>query len=92
MYTVVEDCQRITVIFAIESCITKVKIRSGKTRPLQINNNMMAKIKKKKHAYKRYLLTHDGSDYLFYTSQKSSKKCCRTAARNFEKKIARNAK
>ena len=53
---------------------------------------MMAKIKKKKQAYKRYLQTHDGTNYLCYTSQKSSKKLVQKAVRNIEKKIARNAK
>ena len=32
------------------------------------SHDMMAKIKKKKQAYKRHLQTHDGTDYLFYTS------------------------
>ena len=81
------------VILAKESCIPKVKIRSGKIHPLWMNNNMMATIKKKKQAYKRYLQTRDGTDYLYYTRiRNQAKHCCRTAVRNFEKKIARNAK
>ena len=46
-----------TFILAIESCIPKVKMRYRKTRPLSMNNDIMAKIKKKKQAYKRYLQT-----------------------------------
>ena len=58
-----------------------------------MNNDMMAIIKKTKQAYKRYLQTCDGTDYLFYTRVRNqAKKCCRTAVRNFEKKIARNPK
>ena len=54
---------------------------------------MMAKTRKKKQAYKRYLQTRDGTDYLYYTRVRNqAKTCCRTAERNFEKKIARNAK
>ena len=76
----------------MESCITKVKIRSGKTRPLWMND-MMAQIKKKKQAYKRYLQSQDGTNYLYDTRVRNQAKiCCRTAVRNFEKKIAKNAK
>ena len=58
-----------------------------------MNNNMMAKIKKKKQAYKRYMQTCYGTDYLYYTRVRNlAKNCCRTTVRNFEKKIARNAK
>ena len=53
----------------------------------------MAKIKKKKQAYKRYLQTRDGTDYLYYTRViYQAKSCCRTTVRNFGKKITRNAK
>ena len=53
----------------------------------------MVKIKKKKQAYKRYLQTRDGTEYLYYTrARNQAKTCYRTAVRNFEKKIARNAK
>ena len=63
-----------TVIVAIESCIAKVKIRSGKTYSLCMNNDMMAKIKKKKWAYKSYLQTCDGPDYLYYTRARNQAK------------------
>ena len=37
--------------------------------------------------------TRDGTDYLYYTRVRNQAiACCRTAIRNFEKKIARNAK
>ena len=37
--------------------------------------------------------THDDTDYLYYTRVRNqAKNCCRPAVRNFEKKIARNAK
>ena len=73
-----------TVIVAIESCIPKVKIRSGKTRSLLMKNDIMAKIKKKKQAYKRYLRTREGTDYLYYTRIRNlAKTGCRPAVRNF---------
>ena len=62
-----------TVILAIESCIPKLKIISEKT-PIWMNNDMMAKIKKKKQAYKRHLQTHDGTDYLYYTRVRNQEK------------------
>ena len=42
MWKIVKDA----VILAIESCIPKVKIRSGKTHPLWVNNEMMVNLKK----------------------------------------------
>ena len=41
---------------------------------------------------KIYLQTRDGTGYLYYTRDRNhAQECCRTAVRNFEKKIARNA-
>ena len=37
------------------------------TGPLWMNNDTIAKIKKRKQALKRYLLTCDDTDYLYYT-------------------------
>ena len=65
-----------TVILVIESCTPKVKMRSGKTHPLWMNKDMMAKIKKKKQANKRYLQSHDGTDYLYYARVRNQAQTC----------------
>ena len=63
-----------TVTVTTESCIPKVKIKFGKTRLLWMNKDMIAKIKKKKQAYKRYLQIRDGTDYLYYTRVRNQAK------------------
>ena len=52
---------------AIQKYIPKVKVgKSKKVKPLWMNNNALFKVKRKNHAYHRYLRTKEGQDYLEY--------------------------
>lgn len=88
-WTTVKD----TVMLALKKCIPKVKIGNEKSRPLWMNNELTSKMKKKKQAYKKYLQTREGTDYLHYTRARNQvKSSCRAAVKSHEKNIARNVK
>ena len=51
------------------------------------------KVKKKLHAYKRYLETREGEDFKEYTKANNQAKwACRVAVRDFEKEVAKQCK
>jgi hypothetical protein len=72
-------------------------IKSGKTekkkRNMWADEKALAKIKKKRAAFQRYLQTKDGIDYLAYTrARNQAKAACRKAVKDIEKRIAKEAK
>jgi hypothetical protein len=82
-----------TVMAAVNTCVPKVKLSGGKKKTQWMNSAVLAKLKVKKQAYKRYLQTRDGADYLLYTrARNQAKSSCRSAVKNFEKNVAKNAK
>ncbi len=53
-------------------------------KPLWMNKNALQKLKKKQEAYKRYLTTREGKDYLDYCKARNQAKSrCRKAVRDF---------
>lgn len=80
---------------AMEEFIPKVGgSRPGKKKnPVWFNDKAMAKVKKKRDAYQRYMQTRDGKDYLLYTrSRNQAKTACRKAVKDYEKGVAKAAK
>ena len=64
-----------------------------KKKPLWMNEEALKKVRKKRQAYQRYLETREGKDYLSYAKARNQVKgVCRAAMRDFEKKIAKEAK
>ncbi len=62
-------------------------------RPLWMTTKALQKVKKKNQSYKRYLETREGRDYLEYAKARNQAKgACRSAVKDFEKKIAREAR
>jgi len=62
-------------------------------KPLWMNSGVMAKLKQKRAAFKRYLETREGRDYQeFAKSRNQAKWEVRKAKREFEKKVALQAK
>lgn len=89
------DTLRNVVHNAMEECIPKVRVGVAKKarKPLWLNDSAMAKVKKKRQAYERYLQTRDGQDYLQYArARNQARKACRTAVRELEKSVAKKAK
>ncbi len=67
--------------------------RHQKKKPLWINGVAFIKLKKKRHAFQRYLSTREGADYLEYARARNQAKwSCRFAVREFERNIAKEAK
>ena len=79
---------------AIDRYIPKVK--GGKhvrRKPLWLNDKALTKVKKKREAYKRYMQTREGKDYLLYVKARNQVKSeCRKSVKQHEKDIARAAK
>ena len=64
-----------------------------RTKPLWMNAAALRKVRLKHSAYRRYLTTKEGQDYIDYiTARNSAKKAVRKATRDFEAKIARETK
>ena len=62
-------------------------------KPLWMNENVLAKLRKKKTAYSRYLQTKEGKDYLEYVKARNTAKLeLRKAIRDYEAEIAKQAK
>jgi hypothetical protein len=58
-----------------------------------MNDAALKKVRLKRKAYQRYLQTREGTDYLEYCKARNQvKRSCRRAIREFEKKIAAEAK
>ena len=77
-----------------ECCTEHVPtIKVGKHRPLWMDKNAITKVRKKYAAWKRYLETKDGKDYLkFARARNQSRWATRKAQRNFEAKLAKDVK
>ena len=82
------------VVFeAMNHCIPKLGMNRTKKKVLWMKEEVAAKIKAKKQAYRKYLDTRDGSDYLTYTKARNqAKNACRKAIRDYEKTVAHDAK
>ena len=67
--------------------------RRSTKKPLWMNSKSLAKVKKKYHTFKRYMDSREGEDYLKYSQARNQSRWeCRKAIRDFEKKIAAEAK
>ena len=80
---------------AVEDCVPKVKCQDGsrKRKPLWMNEAALRKVKKKTHAYHRYMETREGADYLIYAKARNqARNSCRQAVKEYEKSVARDAK
>ena len=85
------------ILQAQDVCIPKKKAYSSATpkkyRPIWMNNKTFAKIKKKHHAWKRYILTKSGQDYIDFTrARNQARRATRQAVKSLEKNIAKEAK
>ena len=71
-----------------------VTIGNGRRlKPLWMNANALTKVKAKHRAYRRYLETREGQDYLEYTRVRNqASKEVRKATRTFERNLAKEAK
>ena len=79
----------------IEKCVPSKQINTigSKRKPLWMNSTALVKLKKKRAAYERYLLTKEGKDYAEYAKFRNQTKWeIRKAKRDFEMGIARQAK
>jgi exonuclease III len=86
--TLAEEILRLT-----DKHVPKVNLGRIKKKPLWLNEKTMAKVKKKSEAYKRYMETREGKEYLQYAKARNqAKKACKQAVKDFEKEIAKTAK
>ncbi len=78
----------------MDAAITKESPRVSKQkRPLWINSTALVIVKKKSSTYKRYMETKEGKHYCEYAKARNwAKWDCRSALKEFEKKIAKEAK
>ena len=92
----VEDAWNLLKDKVEESCkshIPKSVKKDGKKRNLWMNKSALSKVKRKHHAWKRYLETKSGEAYLQYTRARNQARWeTRKAQREFEKKIAKESK
>ena len=74
--------------------IPKVKVKENQDiKPVWMNNKVMRKIKKKYHAYKRFLITKQGREYENYIRKRNeSAREIRKAKRKHEENIARESR
>ncbi len=74
--------------------VPKIRIGKHKTRrPLWMNENAMAKVKKKWYAFKRYRETREGQDYQLYVRARNQAKwAVRQAKKAYETSITKEAK
>ena len=66
---------------------------TSKKKPLWMNERAITKVKKKSEAYKRYIETREGQDYMTYCKARNqARRATRQALKAFEKEVARCAK
>ena len=83
---------KMTVVSTVDSCVPK-KMRRNNSKPLWMRRNAMRIIRKKRRLWKRYITTNDYQSYLaFKKVQNEATTMIRKAKREFEKKLAANAK
>ena len=69
------------------------KSTNRKQKSIWMNSNALAKVRKKRDAYQRYLATKDGKDYLAYTKARNQvKHHCRKTVKEFERSLANEVK
>ena len=83
-----------TIHDVMEKYIPKATIYPNKRkRPLWMNQSSLSKVRKKHAAWKRYLETKSGEDYLKYTrARNQARRETRKAQKNFESKLAKEIK
>ena len=73
--------------------VPMISQKDGKKRPMWMNQTALSKVKKKHHAWKRYLETKSGESYLEYTKARNQAKWeTKKAKKAFEKMLAKNVK
>ena len=78
---------------AVDKYIKKIVTSQKARKPLWLNEAAIAKLKKKHHAYRRYMETQEGKDYEDYAKARNQAKWeCKKAVRDLEKKIAAEAR
>ena len=81
---------------AVDNFVPHKSFRTGiyqHRKAVWMNDRTFTKLKKKKEAFRRYLLTKDGRDYLEYVKARNAAKSeARKAVRDYEKEIAKQAK
>ena len=81
-----------TVTSVVDACVP-MKQRRNYSRPLWMQRNALRMVRKKRRLWKHYCTTQDYESYLEYKRvQNETKKIIRRAKREFEKKLAANAK
>ena len=82
------------IIEGMNKYIPKSKIKDKqKSKPVWMNNKILRKIKKKYHAYKRYLVTKQGKEYEMYIKRRNEcSKAIKRAKRKHESNIANESK
>ena len=82
------------IIENMEKCIPKTKIKEKiNIKPCWMNDKVFRKIKKKYHAYKRFLVTKQGRDYEKYIRQRNiCSKEIKKAKKKHERNIAKDCK
>ena len=82
---------------AMEKCVPKSggatkRQQLKKKLPLWMNEKALAKIKKKKEAFKRYMETKEGKDYLAYAKVRNQASAeCKRAIKQHERSLAKKA-
>ena len=81
---------------SIEQCISKRKINPWKNKekqPIWLNNHAMRALKRKHNAYKRWIMTKNGNDYIRYRRHCNKVKATiRNRIKEIERNIAMNIK
>ena len=82
------------IIHNMNKFIPKTKMnQSMKTKPCWMNDKVLRKIKKKYHAYKRFLVTKQGEDYQRYINKRNAcTREIRKAKKKHEDNIAKDSK
>ena len=81
------------ILEAEDKFIPKKTERKGIRKPIWMNEKVIAKIRKKKEAFRRYLDTKEGKDYTAYTKARNQAKWeTRKAHQSFKKKVSNEAK
>ncbi len=83
------------LIDSMDNCIPKSKpsYKRSMKKPLWMNKKALAKVKKKKESFQRYLQTQEGKDYDSYAKYRNQAKWeCTRAQKSFERKLAGEVK
>jgi hypothetical protein len=78
---------------SMETHIPYSNPKKDKRRSIWMNRTAMKKVKRKYHAWKRYLATKDGEDYCRYTKERDElRSITRKLSYDYEKDLAKNIK